>query len=223
MNKWTRVLSSSCRIDQCGCRSGHLLDGDFARAGCRRLGHGDGQDAVLQAGADVLLVDACREGEGTVELADGALADPVFGLVVVVVVRLLHLLALAVVGGGVVLVALARLRRVVLALGAALDDEGLVVGELDLDVLLRDAGQLAVQVVGVSGLAHVKARGEAAQGGGGAAASLAVDVVVVQQAEEGGEVAGAEVREQRERHGCACSGWSRRVSAREVYREVVQL
>lgn len=34
------------------------------------LGHHDGEDAVLQAGLDVLLVDSAREGEGTSELAD---------------------------------------------------------------------------------------------------------------------------------------------------------
>jgi len=161
------------------------LDGDLALGRRGRLGHDDGQDAVLQAGADVVLVDARREGEGAVELADGALADPVL---------------VTVVAAG-----LARLRGVVLALGAALDDKGLLVGELDLNVLLRDAGQLAVQVVGVGWLAHVEARREAADGRGAVAAGRAVQIVVVQQAEERGELAGAEAGEERERHGCSGS------------------
>jgi len=42
-----------------------------------RLGDNDAKDTVLHASADSILVDANREGEGAVEFANAALADPV--------------------------------------------------------------------------------------------------------------------------------------------------
>lgn len=42
------------------------------------------QDTVLQVGFDRILINAGREGEGTVKLSDGALGNPVFGLVLMV-------------------------------------------------------------------------------------------------------------------------------------------
>ena len=56
-----------------------------------------------------------------------------------------------------------RMAGVVLALGAAFDDEGLRVGELDADVLLVDAWQLAVQEVILLLLADVELGCESAQ------------------------------------------------------------
>lgn len=44
------------------------------------------------------------------------------------------------------------------AFGAALDAQGLGVGELDLDVLLVDSGELAVKLVAVLDLLHIEAR-----------------------------------------------------------------
>lgn len=159
-----------------------LLDGDLLDGGRSGLGNHDRQDAVLQAGLDIVPVDAARESEGTLELADGALAGPE-------VVAGLGL-------GGVITSGLLGLGGVVLALGAALYDQSVGIGELDVDVLLGDAGQLAIQVVGVLGLANVEARGE---GAGGDLAAGTVVVVVVQEAEERGEVARREVGAQ-QRH-----------------------
>lgn len=64
----------------------------------------------------------------------------------------------------------------------ALDDQRVRVRELDVDVLLVDARQLALQVVRVLGLADVKARGERAHRQPRVAVRKVV-VVVVQQPE----------------------------------------
>ena len=41
------------------------------------LGHDHAQDAVLEACFDCILIDFAGEAEGTLELADGALAHPI--------------------------------------------------------------------------------------------------------------------------------------------------
>ena len=82
------------------------------------------------------------------------------------------------------------------------DGQGVVVGPFDVDVLLVDAGELAVQLVGFLGLLDVELRGEGAD-----ALELAVDVVeglavvLVEEAEDGSELL-SEAWE--ERHGCWC-------------------
>lgn len=170
----------------------HLLNGDLLGGGGGSLGNKDGQDAVLQAGLDSILVDASGEGEGALELADAALAGPVAVL----------LLGLGSGGFGFSLFAAVLglgFGGGVLALGATLHDEGLGVGELNIDVLLRDARQLSIQVVGISALAHVEAGREGAESGRLAAG--AVVVVVVEQAEQRGEVARAGKVGAEERHG----------------------
>lgn len=58
----------------------HLLDGDASGDWSLRFRHQDVQDAVFQTGLDAILVDALREGEGALELADRTLGKPVFGL-----------------------------------------------------------------------------------------------------------------------------------------------
>jgi len=106
------------------------------------------------------------------ELADGALADPVLEVV-------LSLLGDFLLVGGlldgfpaiVVLVLdgswLGRIASlgfrvgVVFADSAALDIQCLRVGEFDFNVLLSDAGEFAVEMVGVLGLADVEAGSEA--------------------------------------------------------------
>lgn len=81
--------------------------------------------------------------------------------------------------GGVITVTggLLGLGGVVLALGAALHDQGVGVGEFNVDVLLGNTRQLAIQVVGVLALANVEGRVEGAGGGGLPAGT--VDIVVV--------------------------------------------
>lgn len=52
-------------------------------------------------------------------------------------------------------------------LGTAFDDEGLGVGEFDLDVFLFDAGELAVEFIGVCDFLDVEFGGEGAEGSSG--------------------------------------------------------
>ena len=125
----------------------------------------DAQDTVLQVGFDPILVNAGREGEGTVELPNGALGNPVFGLVLMVFLGLLFFggfgdfLILCAIGRGFLVVIFdsgfmrlgsighvssdAALRLVstvggVFALNAAFDDQGVGVCELDVDIFLID-------------------------------------------------------------------------------------
>lgn len=176
----------------------HLLDSDLLGASVDDLlRHHDGQNAVLEASLDVVLVDGSRELEGAVELADRALAHPVAVLLVVVLADLLvagldHLgtllLLLFVVRGRGLLGGVLGSAGVVFALDAALDHESFVVGEFNVNVLLGDAGKFAVQKVGVVGLANIKAGCKRAHRGS-LASGRPVDIVVVQKAEERGEVA----------------------------------
>ena len=94
-----------------------------------------------------------------------------------------------------------------LALRASFDDEGVRIGELDVHVLLIDAGQFALEFVGVFDFADVEFGLEGADGGGAAGAGAgAVDVVVVEEAEEGGEV-GCVVGKAWEQRHCADGLW----------------
>lgn len=47
-----------------------------------------------------------------------------------------------------------------LSLAGTLHDEGMRIGELDVDFFLRDPWEFSVQVVGIFGLAYVKTRSE---------------------------------------------------------------
>lgn len=103
----------------------HLLDVDLARLGSLSLGDDNAQDAVLEAGLDIILVDASWEGERAVELANRTLADPVFGLRVVVLgdSLLLRLLCDLVVGLGWIVLDLGLVAKLLLVrLFAALDE-----------------------------------------------------------------------------------------------------
>lgn len=79
----------------------------------------------------------------------------------------------------------------VLALGAALDDESVRVGEFDFDVLLVDAREFAVEMVTVLDFPDVESRREGGDMLETTAGLLAgaVDIVVIQEAEEGSEIA----------------------------------
>ena len=100
-------------------------DLDLLRLRLGRLGDGDGQDAVVELGLDGVLVHPGRQAERAREGAVGPL-DPV-----VVVLRL-----------------------VLLELALALEGEDVVL-DGDLDLLLRDTGQLGLHLVGVRGLEDV--------------------------------------------------------------------
>jgi hypothetical protein len=226
--------------------------------GC--LGHNNAQHTIVQAGRDILVLDAGGEGEGPRELADGALVEPDLllglsqsgsllngggdrlrdlslrsrglggsssarrgGRLLRVVLDGCVVPAVAAgVAGGLVGVrslflscggslGLGGSGSLLLSLGLGLEsalyatthDDGLRVGEFDVEVLLLDAGQLAVEFVGGCGLAHVKLWLE---GGGDGAADVtallrlallrlalrgldlaAVAVEVVEQAEQRGE------------------------------------
>lgn len=208
------------------------------------LGDDNAQDTILEAGRDVLVLDAGGEVEGAGELADAALGEPVLGVVDRLLLLLLLLLGNFVVGlvvavalgalvgdvlpaglaglglllildGGLLRGAPGRLGRRLLALGDGAahsgvlegggggvadvvgslgpspDDHGLGLGELDADILLAHAGQLAVELVGVSRLADVELGSPGGdRGAAGALVRLAlagVVVKVVEETEERGE------------------------------------
>lgn len=177
-----RKIVSECR---------RLLEGNLADGRSSRLGNDNGEDAVLQAGLDSVLVNTTGEGEGALELADRALAGPV------AVGGLGGLSRLLISGLGVIGLGLG----VVFALSAALDHEGLGIGELDVDVLGQDAGQFTVEVIGIVALAEVKARVEGAHSWlvvTSSAVVIAV-LVLVEETEEGVDVARSE--DATERHG----------------------
>ncbi|KAL2260903.1 hypothetical protein VTK26DRAFT_4956 [Humicola hyalothermophila] len=133
------------------------LLGAGAGAGAGRLGGlGAGRRRGRGRGRGVVLVVRVVLDGGLVRAAAGA--------------RLaLGLLRL----GFLLLPLLLRSRRVgiavggssVVALDAAPNDEGLGLGELNVDVLALEAGELAVQLVGGLGLADVEARGEGRRDG----------------------------------------------------------
>lgn len=117
------------------------------------LGHSDVEDAVLKLGLDLVLVDNARKDAAARELAVGPLAHPVPGR------RPRGCLRLASLAAGLSSLLptaipaldhpghLRRLKQTSVALGvaalsAAAHHEGLLVGELNPDVLGRHAGQL---------------------------------------------------------------------------------
>jgi hypothetical protein len=175
------------------CSRTILLNGDLLCRGSHGLGNEHGQDAVLQAGHDSVLVDTSREGEGALELADGALTDPVARLVGgllggnLLLVGLCNLAAFAL-GRllGLGLLSLVLVAGVVLALRPALDHQGLRVGELHVNVALWYTREFTVKVVGLAGFTNIEARGERPLGS--LAARAAVGVVVVKETEERREV-----------------------------------
>lgn len=162
------------------------VDVDLPRLRRLGLRNNNGQDTVLEVGLDILLVDSRREAEGAVEFADGAFSDPVPGGIGLpgdvgslvglgdgsLVLLALSALILLVLGAFVLN---RRLLVLVLALAlfalnetpwwlaglgtvldAAADCEGVAVGPFDVDILLVDARQLAVELVGFLRLADIE-------------------------------------------------------------------
>jgi hypothetical protein len=81
----------SSKIPGCGVLS-RLLDVDAARLVLLGLGNNNAQDTVLKLGRDVVLVDTSGEVEAARELAEGALGEPVLGLITGLLLDLLGLL-----------------------------------------------------------------------------------------------------------------------------------
>lgn len=69
-----------------------LLDVDSARLVLLGLGNNNAQDAILKLGRDVVLIDTSGEVEAARELAEGALGEPVLGLITGLLLDLLGLL-----------------------------------------------------------------------------------------------------------------------------------
>lgn len=141
-----------------------------------QLWHNDAEDAVLQAGLDVLVVDAGRESEAPSKFTDTAFRDPVCVLRLVfadffaaggcdlcargllLLLLFCSLLALA------LLLSRRLLAFFAVVFGAAFDGEGGLVGEFDGHVLLLNARQLALEDVLVFGFLDVELGREAALG-----------------------------------------------------------
>ncbi len=85
------------------------------------------------------------------------------------------------------------------------DDEGVRVGEFDVNVLLFEAGELALEFVGVLMLADIEFGMEGADGGWGRRTARVLARVVVDETEEGAQFTGWEAREERHR-GCEVVG-----------------
>ena len=202
-----------------------LLDGDATSLVLLSLGHGDVEDAVLEAGGDPFLLDASREAEAAGELANASFGEPVFGLVdwllggrrrigvlsgnLLLVGRCVGLvlglglifdsglvrvatLSLLAFGDGaahrsVLEVAAGRGSSSIGALDLAADVHGLRVGELDIDVLLGHARQLAMELISVACFANVKLGLPCWETGASSLALTRVVVEFVKKAEERSE------------------------------------
>lgn len=203
-------------------RDGLLVDAGGEAEGARELADGALRDPELLDGLLLLLLllggglgggDLGGGGAGLLGLLGRLVLDG--GLVARVV-----LFGLAALGDGAAHLGAAldeaggRRARGVVALGPARDHEGLRLGELDVDVVLLDAGELTVELVGVLRLLHVEARGEGGSGAAGAIAGaglgaglLGVLVEVIQEAEEGGKRGlRSKVGSREERHVAGCGG-----------------
>lgn len=180
------------------------------------FGNHNAEDTVLHVCLDSVLVYASGEAEGASELSYASFRDPVLALIL----WLLRLLLLccygsSVVGsifilncGPVVVMLFAalgdgagRLRTFyefarrgagcVRPLGMAFDGQSLRVCKLDLDVLLLDAREFAVQLICIDHLPHIKSRLKGFHVASAvmfvATRGLCVGVEVIKEAEEGSE------------------------------------
>jgi len=77
-------------------------------------------------------------------------------------------------------------RVVIFTFYTTLDHKSLRVREFNVDLVLGQAGQLAVEMISVLGFTDIKSGGKAANGG--VVLARSVDIIVVQEAEERREV-----------------------------------
>jgi len=174
------------------------------------LWNDNGEQAVLHSSSDAVLIDTRWEGEASRKFSDAALRDPElgFGLLGLSGFFLVGefggstLSSTLVLDGSFVgLVAIrildGTLGRSILdetswgcsggvaALGAAFDGQGVGIGKLDLDILLLDSWEFAVQFVSVLAFLDVELGSECLQGGANVSVTLtAVFIEVVEHAEE---------------------------------------
>lgn len=219
----------------------HLVDGDATRLVLLGLGHGDIENAVLEAGGDTFLLDAGGEAEAPRELANASLSEPVLGLVerllgwrllvwslgsdLLLVGRCVLGLVL-IFDGGLVRVATLSLFAFgdgsahsgilemtggrgsgsIGALDLTTDVHGLRLGEFDVDIVLGDAWQLAMELVGVGGLADVKLGLPCWESAASSLTLTRVAVEFVKETEERSEggVGGVVVEGSWEEGHCAC-------------------
>jgi hypothetical protein len=156
-----------------------VLNRDLLRGLLLGLGNGHAEDSVLEAGLDGLLVDADGEAERAVERSNRALRDPVLRLVVRLLGDSLLLglrrdLRIGAVGFGRLLGGLVLdggLVRLIAFDGLgwtcaffahsfvlARDRQCVRIRPLDVDVLLLDTRELAVQLIAVFVLLHIELR-----------------------------------------------------------------
>lgn len=209
----------------------NLLYVDLPRLRCTLLRHHDAQDAILETSFDAILIHTRRERKRAVEFAHTAFTNPIPRLLGIVLLADIFLsrscgharlstliLDARLVCGINFLLFLCALDEALrpLALFAAVlvapgDGQRVVVGPLDVDVLLLDAGEFAVEFVDFLGLFNVEFGREGAH-----VFELAVQVaeglavVFVEETEDGREF----LREAwEERHcvwrcgQCACGDW----------------
>jgi hypothetical protein len=187
---------------------GNLLNGDLLASLLLGLGDQDRQDAVLHGSMNSVLINTDGEAEGAGELANATLRDPVFLLMLLVGGGGLGVLLGNLGGGGFGIFVLdgslmsllgdgtfssgcldetsGTSAGFVFALSTALDRKSIGVGEFDLDVLLVDAGKLAMEFVSVLDLSEIKLWGEGFQmsASGGAVNIAGVLVELIEHTEE---------------------------------------
>jgi len=160
------------------------VDGDLAARLLLSLRNDDRKNAILHGSMNSILVDTNREGERSREFANAALRNPELSLgllrllgfllgyfgggllgsgflifdigLVILVLTVLTSLGDGTRGGWTFDEASGRGTGLIRALGATLDGDGVVIAELDLDVLLLDTGEFAVQLIVVLDLLDVE-------------------------------------------------------------------
>jgi hypothetical protein len=191
------------------------------------LGNMNTKDSVFHRGLDVVLVDTGREGEAAGELANAALGNPELGFIR----SLSALILLGDFGGSLsTLVLNSSLVSLVIllafgngslgwctldeasgwstggiaALGVTLDSQGVSISELDLNVLLLNAREFAVEFVGILNFLDIELGSEGLQVSTDGTVTLATVLIeFVQHAEEGlegGCRVGGDERSWEERH-----------------------
>jgi len=214
----------------------NLGNGDPLVGSSLSLRHDDAEDTIFHGSFDSVLVNSAREAEGASKGPNAALGDPPLCARLVLLRSVLSLSLVLLSGCLLPLVArldfsllLAALQETgrwlafgVGALRTATDDEGLGVGELDLNILLIDAGKLAVELVLSILLADVELGVECFGDLVGSAHNIAVRIAasigveVVKETEERTKAnvgLGSEIRTWQERHVALSVRWCRHESS----------
>lgn len=177
----------------------------------RRLRHQNAQDTILQARPNCILIDACRERKAAVELANRTLANPVSRLLSFALLSdilcLFRLLGdCVVVGASCRFVFDAWLKFLLLGcilnealwaltffadvFVAARDSDCVVVGPFDVDILLLDAREFAVEFVTLLGFFDVELWSERPRSVGEVAVDVAegLAIILIEETEDGSEL-----------------------------------